>query len=345
VLGNGLQLDIAGSLVDLTDLAIAKILLDRELACEAHASQPLDTVRCRSLGHLRSVQLAHGCLLDEWQAGVLELGGVVHHQTRSLDFRGDLCILVLHSLKVDQACVELLAVTEIWHCMVEHSLNQPVITPQYQAASGKQYATKRDKYLCQSKHLRSNANATFVQNCDGILVALAKLSKDIGLGNDDIIELYSASGRSANAQLLEQYHWSYVGQSTTLTRTYRERERVGEREGVRNRGTDKDKVESMMAATNLVFLGCNRNTWERSLYHEARDALVAFGRISVGHNQEDIGLTGVGDPHLVTIQDPIISMLLGSGLHGERIATGRLLGQAEATDLCVRACVRERESC
>lgn len=109
-LGNGLQLDVAGSLVDGSDLAVAEHLLGNALADEAHTTHPLNCRACHAAGNLGGVELGHGGVLDEVLAGLLLAGGVVDKSPRGGDLGVGLRNLVLHALELANELAELLAV-------------------------------------------------------------------------------------------------------------------------------------------------------------------------------------------------------------------------------------------
>lgn len=55
--------------------------------------------------------------------------------------------------------------------------------------------------------------------------------------------------------------------------------------------------------------------------------------LHVGKDQEDISFLGVGDPHLGSIQDVMVTLVFSSGLQAESITSGTSLGKAEASNL------------
>jgi len=69
-------------------------------------------------------------------------------------------------------------------------------------------------------------------------------------------------------------------------------------------------------------------------------ALRIFGKIirkwrhlHVGKDQEDISFLGVGDPHLGSIQDIMVTLVFSLGLQTKSITSGTSLGKTEASDL------------
>lgn len=109
-LGNSLQLNIAGALVDGADFAITEHLLGDAFADEAHTAHPLDGRSGHAAGDLRRIQLRHGGVLDEVLPGLLLPGSVVDESARGGDLGIGLRELVLHALESTDELAELATV-------------------------------------------------------------------------------------------------------------------------------------------------------------------------------------------------------------------------------------------
>mmetsp|Transcript_46614 Transcript_46614/g.120705 ORF Transcript_46614/g.120705 Transcript_46614/m.120705 type:complete len:468 (+) Transcript_46614:128-1531(+) len=177
VLGDGGQLNVAGPLVDGADLGVSIVLLCEELLGEAHASQPVDALRRDTLGHLRGLQLRHGGFLDEGLAGFLEAGCIVDQHARSLNLHGGPRVLELHALEVGHGLAELLSRAHVGERVVKGS-------------------------QCKANHLRGNADAAFVEQGDGHLVALPHLTQHSAVRHAAALEVELACGGGANAELV-----------------------------------------------------------------------------------------------------------------------------------------------
>ena len=55
---------------------------------------------------------------------------------------------------------------------------------------------------CKPRHLRGDADAAFIQQADGVLVALALLAQQVLLGHLDVVEVDDAGAAGADAELL-----------------------------------------------------------------------------------------------------------------------------------------------
>src|SRR5580692_857558 len=86
--GDGGKLHIRGPFVDLADLGIAVILLDRVVFYKTIATKDLHSVAGNPLRYLGGEILAHACFLKEGQSVVLEPGAVVHHEPSGFNLNG-----------------------------------------------------------------------------------------------------------------------------------------------------------------------------------------------------------------------------------------------------------------
>src|ERR1700691_5436625 len=136
-LGDSGQLHIRCAFVDLPDLGIAVVLLDRVVLDKAIAAKNLDRLAGDALGHLGGKVLAHGRFLEEAKTVVLKAGTVVDEQPGGFDLGGHFCEGELNSLKFPNGFAELLTFEGV--------------------ACG-----MRPRTLGQTKHLGSNTNTTFV---------------------------------------------------------------------------------------------------------------------------------------------------------------------------------------
>lgn len=56
-------------------------------------------------------------------------------------------------------------------------------------------------------------------------------------------------------------------------------------------------------------------------------------KINVCHDHEYTSVFSIGNPHLLSIEDPVFSILLGTGLQGKGISTTASLRETVATQL------------
>lgn len=81
--------------------------------------------------------------------------------------------------------------------------------------------------------------------------------------------------------------------------------------------------------TKLLLLLGDREARGPLLHDESRDTLVALTGVQVGEDNEHIGLHGVGDPHLGSVQLIPVRSLLGLGLQRKGIGPGAGLRQTK----------------
>jgi hypothetical protein len=159
--------------------------------------------------------------------------------------------------------------------------------------------------LSNSQHLGCDADAALVQNLNGDFVSLADLSNNGALVHLDVCEVHRARGRCSNAQL-------GVGKNATTEYP----------RGEETAGTAYEEARAVRHTAGLgqylVLLLADTKAWSALFHDEARDTLVALGRIHVRHHQEDASLAAVRDPQLVTI-----NLTNRGGTHGHRDTTLR----------------------
>lgn len=86
------------------------------------------------------------------------------------------------------------------------------------------------------------------------------------------------------------------------------------------------------ADAELLLLLGNGEAGGALFDNKGSDALVALGRVEVGKDDEDLGLHGVGDPHLAARDFEAVGGLGGLCGHGEGVGSGDGLGKAEGAD-------------
>ena len=116
------QLNVAGALVNSTDLTVTPVLLNTLLASEANATEPFDSTARGTLSCLARIQLGHSGLLREGTALFLQTSSVVYHQTGSLDLSGNLRHLELQALELGDRLGELLTVVRVSQSTVKGTL-------------------------------------------------------------------------------------------------------------------------------------------------------------------------------------------------------------------------------
>src|SRR5208337_4575971 len=176
-LGDGLQLHVRGALVDLADLRVAEELLHRIVLGEAVAAVNLQRQRRHSLGNLRAEELGHGRFLYEVHAGVFHAGAVVEQHARGFDLGGHLRDLKLNALELGDGLAKLLALLRILHREFPRTTRQ-------------------------ADHLRTDADAAFVQRFYGDLVALTNFAEHIVLRHPAIFQNQFAGAGGADAELV-----------------------------------------------------------------------------------------------------------------------------------------------
>src|SRR5689334_11312578 len=176
-LGDGLELHVGCALVDLPDLRIAPVLLDRVVLGKPVSTVDFDRQRGDALGHLGTEEFSHGCFFDEVHAGVFHAGGVVNHEPRRFDFGGHLCQLELYTLEIRYGFAELLPLL----CVPAG------VFPRATGDAG---------------HLRSNADSALVKGFNRDPVAFSWFSEHVCAWHTAILQEQLASGRSANTELV-----------------------------------------------------------------------------------------------------------------------------------------------
>lgn len=66
------------------------------------------------------------------------------------------------------------------------------------------------------------------------------------------------------------------------------------------------------------------------LLDDERADVVAAGAVGVGDGEDRVvlGHTGVGDPRLLPVEDPVVAVLLRAALHRSGVGAGLALGQS-----------------
>lgn len=173
---DGLELDVARTFVDCTNLAVAPVLLDAKLAREADATAPVNGHARGVLGHLAGKVLGHCSLLDERAALLLHAGHIVDHGARDLNVSRDLGHLELHALELGDRLLELRALKRVRDHLVKHALRE-------------------------TDHLSADTDAALVENLNGDLVALALLADEVLGRHLDLVKVDGARARGADTEL------------------------------------------------------------------------------------------------------------------------------------------------
>lgn len=183
-LRDGLQLDIACPLVDGTNLTVPPKLLGQAFPHKAHSTHPLDRAPRDPLRNLRRIQLCHRSLAHKALArlgatGLLDADRVVHQCARSLNLGACLRNLELHSLELANVFAKLFAV-------VPDILDGVLPRTEGEAC-----------------HLGSDTDASFVQERDGVFVALALVAEEIFSRHLNVVKgQYAGAARSDSEFLL-----------------------------------------------------------------------------------------------------------------------------------------------
>ena len=173
---DGVELDVARTLVDSADLAVTPELLDTLLASKALTTGPLDGETSGALRNLAREELGHGSLLGEGTALLLEAGSVVHHHAGSLDLSCDLAHLELQALELGNRAAELLALKGVADAALKRTLRE-------------------------TDHLGANTDTALVEDLNGNLVALAFLANEVLDRHLDLVKVDSAGATGADTEL------------------------------------------------------------------------------------------------------------------------------------------------
>lgn len=186
-LGDSLELHVVGAFVNRSDLCITVELFNTQFTSETNTTTPFDSLAGSLFSNLRSIKLGHSSFLDKVTSFFLETSSIVCQQASSFNFNGNyipshqyiiipcildqltLSILMLHALEITNVGVELLALEEIRQSNIISTLSE-------------------------TNHLGSDTNTTFIQDFNSILVSLANFTKNVLLGNLDIIKVEDTSG-------------------------------------------------------------------------------------------------------------------------------------------------------
>jgi len=104
----------------------------------------------------------------------------------------------------------------------------------------------------------------------------------------------------------------------------------------------EDELGGVGAAhTELIKVGAVGETLHAALDDEGGDTLGASVGVGLGVHNEGVGVGTVSDPHLVTVEDVLVTLLAGVETKGNDIGTGVGLRHSEGTDLMAGDEVRE----
>lgn len=196
-LGDRVQLNVRGAFVDRANLRVTVELFDWKIFRETNTAKPFDSLGAGIARHLRGEVLGHGRLLDVRKARLRQPGGVVHQQSGRFDVGGNLGDLVLHSLEGETTIITIITI-KFFFCAYLKLKDWLAKLFTLESIFDRIF----EHSLGQAEHLGADADATFVQRGDGILVAFAHLADDIRRGHLDIVEGHHTSARGTNAQLV-----------------------------------------------------------------------------------------------------------------------------------------------
>jgi hypothetical protein len=175
---NSTKLNVTSTLINSTNLTITPILFRQPFPYKAHSAHPFNGLSRNFTGNLRSIKFGHGGIHDEILAGLLFASGIVDHGARGADFGPRLGELVLHALELADEGAELLAVVP-------------------DVAGGVGEGTHG-----QTGHLGGNANASFVEDANGVFVAVTFFAEKVALGDVTVVKVDYAGGRGLDAEFL-----------------------------------------------------------------------------------------------------------------------------------------------
>ena len=174
---NRLQLNVTRPLINRPNLTIPKHLLRDPLPHEPHPAHPLNRLPTDPPRNLTRKKLRHCRILHEIQTRLLLPRRIIDERPRGADLRVRLRELVLHALELADEAVELPAV-------VPDILGG--VLPRAEGEAG---------------HLCGDADAAFVQEADGVFVALAFGAEELVGGDVDVVEVDDAGAAGADAEL------------------------------------------------------------------------------------------------------------------------------------------------
>jgi hypothetical protein len=196
-LPNRRELDITRPLINRTNLAIPEVLFRQSLPHKSHTTHPLHSLPTHLSGHLARVQLGHGGVHDEVLACFLFAGGVVDEGARGLDFGPGLRELVLHGLKFADELAELFAVVPgVAVSSISTSYIEERVLGVYEPRGVLPCAERETGHLC------GDADAAFVQEANGVFVALEFFAEKILLGDFNIVKIDDAGTARPDTQFL-----------------------------------------------------------------------------------------------------------------------------------------------
>lgn len=99
----------------------------------------------------------------------------------------------------------------------------------------------------------------------------------------------------------------------------------------------KDQLASVGSThTELVELLAAAETLHALLDNEGGDALGAGLEVGLGVDDQGISVGAVGDPHLGSVEDVAVALLLGAELHGDNITSTGVLGHGQGSNVLSR---------
>jgi len=175
--GDGQALHIAGAFVDSADFGVTVELFGGTFLGEADAAEDFDGLAGDVFGDQRGMQLCHGGLLDEGQAGVAEAGGVIDHEPGRFDVHGHFGELELDALELGDGLAELAALAGVGDGVLQGAMSE-------------------------TNELGADGDAAAVEGFNGYFVAFAGFAEDVRGGDAAVVEDDFTGGRTANAELV-----------------------------------------------------------------------------------------------------------------------------------------------
>lgn len=171
-------MNIRRPLINHPDLAVPPEFLRGTIPHKTHPAHPLDGLPADLARDLAREQLRHGCVRHESHAGLLLPRRIIHQPPRGHDLRVRLGQLVLHALELADQLPELSPIVP--------DVRRRVLP-----------GTQR-----QTRHLRRDADAAFVQETNGVLVPLPLLAQQLVPRDLDVVEGEDHRATRPNAQFL-----------------------------------------------------------------------------------------------------------------------------------------------
>ena len=124
------------------------------------------------------------------------------------------------------------------------------------------------------------------------LVTLSLTADDVFCRNFEVVKVECACGRSSNAKFL----FLFGNLNTHIL------------------GSNKASYSFVAFTWVNLYIQISRSVWMVDLNEKGIETHVC-------EDQENFGLIGIGNPHFGTIDDPVVAILLGTGLKGEGVGT------------------------